>query len=466
MKNRKVFSAVSLALFVMFVVSCKKKFLDEKPSSQIVLPNKLDDMVGLLDNPAFYALSTPALPIISADEYEYRDYNTWRSLPTVAERNTYIWASNLYEDLPNLDDWFAPYVCIFYANNVIAGLEKIPINRDNAEKYKYTKGWAHFNRAYFFYILASNFCKSYDPQTVANDLGIPLKISPAIDEIKQRSTLKETYEQIFQDLDIAKQLLEKNTIPTEQKNRPSLTAVYGLEARIYLNMREYGKAELAADNCLALYDKLIDYNSIKLPNTIPFSRSNEENLFVTSTTGTFLGMTTGRSNNNIKIKESLLSSYEPDDLRLKIYFVVADGGGYVMNRGYIGSGSFPFTGLATDEVYLVKAECVARRGDFDRSMIVLNKLLMNRFPIAKFIPKQATSQKQAIKVVLDERKKELVWRGTRWEDLKRLNKEGANITLTRLLNGVTYSLLPNDPKYVFPIPSAEIAFSGITQNIR
>ncbi|MBC8986512.1 RagB/SusD family nutrient uptake outer membrane protein [Pedobacter sp. N36a] len=466
MKNKRTCNAVFFAFLVVFMVGCKKNFLDEKPSSKIVLPSTLGDITGLLDNPAFYSFSSPALAIISSDEFEYRDYNTWKSLPTVAERNTYIWASDLYEDLPNLDDWFTPYKCIFYANNAIAGLERIPLTRDNTEKHNYLKGWAHFNRAYFFYVLASNFCKSYDSQTAANDLGIPLKVSPAIDEIMQRSSLQETYEQIFRDLNVAKQMLEKQRIPSEQKNRPSLAAVYALEARIYLNMREYRKAEFASDNCLALYSKLIDYNSVKLPNTTPFSRTNVENIFVTCTTSTFLGMATGKNNGNIKIKESLLNLYDSEDLRAKIYFVVANGGGLVMNRGYFGAGSYPFTGLATDEIYLIKAECVARRGDFNGSMSVLNKLLINRFPTSKFIPKQVTSQQEAMEVLLTERRKELIWRGIRWEDLKRLNKEGANITLTRLLNGVTYSLLPNDPKYVFPIPSAEIAFSGITQNLR
>lgn len=450
----------------MLINGCKKSFLDEKPSAKIVLPTTLDDIVGILDNPAFYSFSSPALPIISADEFEYRDYNTWRSLPTVAERNTYIWATDLYEDLPNLEDWFTPYKAIFYANNALSGLEKIPINRDNTEKYMNTKGWAHFNRAYFFYVLASNFCKSYDSQTAENDLGIPLKLSPVIDEIVQRSSLKETYEQIFKDLNIAKQLLEKQPIPLEQKNRPSLTAVYALEARMYLNMREYEKAELAADNCLGLYAKLINYNKVTLPNTRPFSISNEENLFATGSASMFLGVVLTRANVSIKIKESLLNLYEPEDLRLKIYFTLANGGGYIMNRGYLGTGSYPFTGLATDEIYLIKAECVARRGDFESSMTVLNKLLINRFPPLKFIPKQANSPEQAMEVILNERRKELIWRGIRWEDLKRLNKEGANITLTRLLNGVTYSLLPNDSRYVFPIPSAEIAYSGITQNLR
>lgn len=464
MKTNKAFIIAFLPILVILINSCKKDFLNEKPSTDIVQPNTLDDMVGLLNNP-YFTESSPALPIMSTDEYEYKDYDTWRGLSTVVQRNTYIWTSDLYGDKTKMDDWTQPYKCIFYANNVISGLERIPLNQRTTDKYLFTKGWAYFNRAYHFYILASSFCKSYDAQTAGNELGLPLKTSPDIDEMLQRSNLKETYDQILKDLSVAKQLIEKQPIPSFKKNQPSLTAIFALEARMYLNMREYEKAELAANNCLNLYSKLIDYNSIELPSETPFSSTNEENIFTSTTVGTFAGVITTSFNEFINIDQSLLNLYEPNDLRFKIYFLSVNGG-YVMNRNYHGEGIYPFTGLATDEIYLIKAECAARRGDFNESMSVLNKLLINRFPPSKFIPKQATSVQQAIDIVLAERRKELVWRGSRWEDLKRLNKEGANITITRLLNGITYSLLPNDPKYVFPIPSGEIALSGITQNLR
>lgn len=464
MKTNRAIISIILAALVTLMYSCKKDFLNEKPSTDIVQPITLDDMVNLMDH-SIFSSSSPALPIASADEYEYRDYATWKALPIVVGRNTYIWESDLYGGQTEILDWSLPYQSIFYANSVIAGLEKIPLTENNKQKYMFTKGWAYFNRAYNFYALASSFCKSYDAQTAANDLGLPLKTSPNIDVIMPRSTLKETYEQILQDLSIAKQLLEQQPLPTQQKNRPSLTAVYAFQARMYLNMRDYEKAELAASNCLELYPTLIDYNSVKLPSATPFPRTNEESIYSTCTVASIVGLGATANNRYIRIKTSLLDLYEPDDLRFKIYFVSANGG-LVMNRNYFGGGSYAFTGLATDEVYLIKAECAARRGSFNESMTVLNKLLKNRFPGTKFIPKQANTPKEAFDIVLLERRKELIWRGSRWEDLKRLNKEGANIALTRELNGVTYSLPPNDPKYVFPIPSGEIALSNITQNQR
>jgi hypothetical protein len=57
-------------------------------------------------------------------------------------------------------------------------------------------------------------------------------------------------------------------------------------------------------------------------------------------------------------------------------------------------------------------------------------------------------------------------RGLRWMDIKRLNKDGAKITLTRNVEGNTYTLPPNDLRYALPIPEEVISLTGMPQNIR
>jgi len=69
-------------------------------------------------------------------------------------------------------------------------------------------------------------------------------------------------------------------------------------------------------------------------------------------------------------------------------------------------------------------------------------------------------------IILRERRKELIFRGLRWTDLKRLNKEEAGIILTRLFNGNTRQLLPKSNHYVLPIPDDALTGGTITQNIR
>jgi starch-binding outer membrane protein, SusD/RagB family len=51
-------------------------------------------------------------------------------------------------------------------------------------------------------------------------------------------------------------------------------------------------------------------------------------------------------------------------------------------------------------------------------------------------------------------------------DIKRLNLEGAGITLKRILNGQVYLLPAGDNKFALPIPEYVIAISAMEQNPR
>ena len=71
-----------------------------------------------------------------------------------------------------------------------------------------------------------------------------------------------------------------------------------------------------------------------------------------------------------------------------------------------------------------------------------------------------------LQLILDERRRELMFKSMRWFDLKRLNKEPrfAKI-ITHVLQGVTYTLEPNSPHYVIPFPLKAInANPSIEQN--
>ena len=96
----------------------------------------------------------------------------------------------------------------------------------------------------------------------------------------------------------------------------------------------------------------------------------------------------------------------------------------------------------------------------------LNALLTSRFKQGTFQPYNATNPQDALQLILEERRKELVCRGLRFTDLRRLNKEGAGIMLSRVVNSKTYQLAPNDLRYTLPIPNDAIEGSLIVQNPR
>jgi len=451
---------VWIMLLVAGVAGCgKKDFLNAKPASDLFIPTTLEDFQSILDRDAIN--ETPNLGELSSDSYYLFTYTFWQGI-TPKERNAYIWAADTYQGTGNIGDWNVPYQQVFAANVVLDGIDKVPVTSTNQQQWSAVKGAAYFVRAYAFYNLAQIFAPVYDSATAAADLGIPLRLTPNAEEPSIRASVKATYDQILSDLANAYPLLPAD-IPLNNRNRPSQPAVMAMLARVYLGMRVYDKAGTSADNCLKLYNTLIDYNTV-LSITPPFPRPNMEVLYqsrMLSSSNNVLKSTAS----NCVIDSGLYGSFDNNDLRRQLFFNINGAGLPNVKNTYTGS-FLCFSGLATDEMYLTRAECYARAGNTQAAMSDLNTLLQNRWKTGSFTNLTATGPAQALALVLGERKKELFFRGLRWTDLRRLNKDGYNIVLTRVLNGQIYQLLPGDLRYVFPIPPDVITLSGIAQNPR
>lgn len=293
---------------------------------------------------------------------------------------------------------------------------------------------------------------------------MPIRRTADINDVPQRASVKQTYNFILSDLTSAINLFN-TVISTKFRNRPSKSAAYALLARISLFMRDYPSARKAADNSLSTYDNLIDYNTLDSTAYFPFpvANNNVEVLLYTLTNPNYSAIALYYG--SCFIDSGLISLYKDNDLRKSLFFLPVNGS-YRIKSAYTGNTYLPFTGLAVDEIYLIKSECQARSGDVAGALTTLNKLLVARYKTGSFVPYDTQSASEALKIILTERRKELIWRGLHWNDIKRLNKEGNNIVLKRTVDGTVYTLPPNDPKYVMPIPDDEIALSHIQQNIR
>src|SRR5690606_17953343 len=124
----------------------------------------------------------------------------------------------------------------------------------------------------------------------------------------------------------------------------------------------------------------------------------------------------------------IYNSYNIDDLRKQIFYLPNIDGSFSFRGSYFGGiGWLPYCGIAVDEMFLIRAECSARAGMIDSAMSDLNKLLITRWKsvsgVTTYINMTASSSHEALQFILGERKKELIFRGTRWSDLRRLNLE-------------------------------------------
>ena len=127
---------------------------------------------------------------------------------------------------------------------------------------------------------------------------------------------------------------------------------------------------------------------------------------------------------------------------------------------------YPFTGMATDELYLIRAEANAFANNIPEAMSDINTLLANRYKTGTYNPPVINTREEALKLIRDERRKELAFRGQRWPDLRRFNIEGENIQLRRVLNSQTFTLPPNSNLYTLPLPPEIITLGNLQQNER
>ncbi len=444
----------------IFISSCKKDFLDKKPATNLNVPSTLGDLQLFLDNTSDLYRS-PGLGEVCSDDY-YMTYSQWTTQFTPYFANAYVWAKDIFAGQGNIADWNAPYTQVLYANIALEQLARINRDASNGSNYDNIKGSALFMRAWAFFDLTQVFSLPYDSSTENSDLGIPLRLTADINAPSTRATLKATYDQIFSDVTQAKALLT-NLTNSVNKNRPSRAAAYGFLSRIYLTLRNYPLAGLYADSALQLQHKLINYNLVDSTTMVPFNAANDETIYQNSTVSADPLIEVVYSD-EYSIDTLLYQSYEKNDLRKVIYFT--KNGIYINKKDGYSGGSALANGLTADELYLIRSECFARAGNSSKALDDLNALLANRWKTGTYIPLSNLQGANLLNLILKERRKELVFRALRWNDIRRLNKEGYNITPARNLNGKIYTLPPNDPRYALPIPPDVISHSGIPQNNR
>lgn len=451
MDKIKITPLICLLTLILVQTSCKK-YLDAKPDKALVVPGTTSDLQALLNNTLDLNMAYPAAGETAADDY-YLTTPDWLSLNTT-DKNTYVWDRNLFND-DDRNDWSLSYAAVYTANVVLNRVEDGNVVGPPSDL-GHVKGQALFFRAYAFHQLLQVFAKPYNKISAETDLGIALRLSATPDIVSVRATVQQSYQQVLGDLHEAVMLLPPTPLV---KTRPSRSAAFALLARVYLQMEAWELAARYADSALAINHTLIDYNTVNGSTGYPFELFNKEVIF-----HTIMYTNEALNNERARIDSMLYSSYEAGDLRRLLFFRNNNDGTASFRGSYAGSVAL-FNGLAVNELLLVKAEAAARMGQTELAMQVLNTLLEKRWASGSFQPLTAGSAAEALEKVLEERRKELLMRGLRWPDLRRLNTESRfQKTLIRVVDGKTHTLTPNSNRYTLPLPSKVVRMSGMPQN--
>jgi len=455
MSNKTKYFKLLIFYFLGLIVMGCSKFLDEKPDRSLALADGVKELQAILDYDVGMNQNYPVGGDIASDYYYLNDgdYATRNQVT----RDMYIWDGHA----DNFQDWQNAYTRIFYANVVLDNIDQAKLDNKTELDRSVVKGSALFFRAWNLFHLSQIYCLPYRPNST--DLGIPLRLEADINLSTLRSSLQETFAQIINDLErAAANLPEMSLVQT----RPSKAAAYAALSIVYLTKGDYTQSGNYADSCLMIQNSLIDYNSINASSTNPFTIFNQEVIFH----ATMFGTPQVFSQNRAKVSKELFQSYESDDLRRSIFYRENTDGSLNFKGDYSGSNTsgLPFCGIATDEIYLVKAESAARIGMNDDALEYLNRLMKKRYMSISFKPFQSDSSSEILDKVILEKKKQLAFRGgVAWRELKRLSWQGEyGRELTRVVSGKKYILSPGDLRYAFLIPISVIQISSIEQNRR
>ena len=113
-----------------------------------------------------------------------------------------------------------------------------------------------------------------------------------------------------------------------------------------------------------------------------------------------------------------------------------------------------FSGITLSEIYLNVAEAAVRTGKTEEGLQLLTALAIKRYDNLGVWKSELGDD--LLGAVLEERRKELVFRCTRWGDMKRLASQGElELPLTRVIGEEEYKLA-DMKKFTLKVPEYEL----------
>lgn len=487
-------SAVTLAIFTLN--GCDS-FLDEEPSVTTNAPiNTAVQLLSLYDNTS-HIEEWDYSGAYTTDDYGM-PLELFQASPNTFSGDImcfYALEGDVMASTSSNYLWQREYAKIFDANTIITSASSV--SGEQAVKDEALCN-AYFMRAWSLFKLATTYCLPY---TEANRsaLGLPLRLDILFTENIARRTLGETFDQILSDLKASEGLCKQDRVAEGFSWRVSKCALYGFYARLYLYMNQYTEALDYANKAVALAPALKDLNTIEFgtPKDYPATDNRPAESMIESETSSWnlakilkwdewvFARLQNNRNQWYCPSQELIDCYEgTDDRRFDLFFV--EHGNHRMSVDYdwyrynqFRDGAYNISGITTAELLLTKAECMARAGQWQQALAVLTPLREARFTTGTATALTAANQQEALKQILEERRREYPF-ALRLMDIKRFAVNDTaedDVTISRPFyeveqtgvdqsKPITVNVKGDSPKLAIPIPVLDIQNSqgAIEQN--
>ena len=381
--------------------------------------------------------------------------------------------------------WRYYYILINNSNAILDNIDKVPGDADTRNA---IKGQALAIRAHSYFYLINFFQQTYKGNE--NKPGVPLYTSvPALPSgAKGRGTVQQVYNQIVADLVGADTLLVNYS--QDDLSHINQQVANGIMARVALQMEDYANAAKYADKAingsvgyplLLATDYTTGFNSVTNSEWMWGMTINADQS--TAYASFFSHMDAGANDyaqlgGQKKITKELYDHIGPNDVRQTVF--VAPGAGtantpdYCQTKftfsdasGFLGDYLF----MRESEMYLIKAEALARTSDEPNAITTLNALVQQRDP--SYTTADALSGTALINEILWQRRIELWGEGFSFFDIKRLKTglnraQGAGNHGSPSFDPKIYTFSDGDPRLCLLIPQKEFdtnpKFTSADQN--
>lgn len=479
---KKIFFSILSILGILGMTSCSD-FTDVKPKGSNLLQTVTD--LEMLLNYEFQGIKASRQQELAGDLYPFEQITQVLNRPNMTLTKIFAtWDEDAHSKeqftLTTFDEHYNQFYEIIgrIANPILMNIDTA--EGDNILRNQ-VKCEALVLRAYFHYLLVQKFAKAYDPTYASTTLAIPylMEKQDLLETIPQL-TLEQVYGNILNDLDDAINIGGLLEEPVNHM-RVGLPFAYAVKAMVLMAMQRYEDAAFAANASLALQPIISDYNDMLVIEKGLISKKEwpvirrpfmncSEDLFVTRDILDRTGISNeawnrfeeGHICRDRLYIDKVLYDFTPG------FGVGPSNMGLDINVTYDYNPNWNSFGLKTSQMRLILAECEILKGNIDNAMEQLDMLREKRIVAEQYAPLKGTvtTKEDAIKHLKQTSHGENIFSYFNFVERKRWNRmDDFKETLTREIDGKTYTLSPESSLWIFPFPQNVLSLNpSIKQN--